>query len=245
MTWTAAVKALISEGGIFHRLFPFNFDGLTKLYVEGSETAPFEPFPQWLENRGLANLSDEIYPYGTDGLALYEICRDYVAGYVDIYFPGESIVSDPAVQAWWNQLDATIPKSRLGTLRTREQLVDLVAQIIFAVSGWHSHVGALTRYLADPRFLACKVRAGSELGDVQSTLLMYSLNAITGANQPKLLDDFTHVYLDLHRDQAVEVFQQFQESLIALGRDIDSRNESRSMPLRTFHPEVLDTATNK
>jgi hypothetical protein len=242
---TIAGSALAPEGGIFHRLFPFNFDGLVQLFKEGAESAPFDTFPQWLENRGLSNLSDEMYPYGTDGLALYEVCRDYVAGYVDIYFPGESIVSDPAVQAWWQQLDATIPKSRLGTLRTKEQLVDLVAQIIFAVSGLHSHVGALTRYLADPRFIAPKVRAGSELGDIQSTFLMYGLNALTGINQPKLLDDYTHMFLELNKDQAVEVFQNFQDALIALGHEIDVRNESRSMPLRTFHPEVLDSSVSK
>ena len=245
VTQTIAGQFLVAEGGIVHRLWPFNFDGLVELLKEGTETAPFEPFPQWLKNSGLSNLSDEMYPYATDGLALYEICRDYVAGYVDIYFPGESIVSDPAVQAWWQQLNATIPKSGLGALQTKDQVVDLVAQIIFAVSGWHSHVGALTRYLADPRFVAGKVRAGSELPDIQSTFLIYSLNAVTGIYQPKLLDDYTHMFLELNKDQAVEVFQKFQDSLIALGHEIDVRNESRSMPLRTFHPEVLDTAVSK
>ena len=244
-TQTTAAKILAEDHGIAHRLWPFNFDGLVELLKEGTDTAPFEAFPQWLKNSGLSNLSDEMYPYATDGLALYEICRDYVAGYVDIYFPGESIVSDPAVQAFWQQIDTALPNSTLGTLQTKDQLVDLVAQIIFAVSGWHSHVGALTRYLADPRFLTCKVRAGSELADIQSTFLVYSLNAVTGVNQPKLLDDYTHMFLELNKDQAVEVFQKFQDDLIALGREIDVRNETRSMPLRTFHPEVLDTAVSK
>jgi len=242
---TLAVRVLLAKGGSAHRLWAFNYDSLVELAKQGAELAPFEPFPQWLKNRGLSNLSDEMYPYGTDGLALYEICRDYVAGYVEIYFPAESIVSDPAVQAWWQQLNATSPKSGLGTLQTKEQLVDLVAQIIFAVSGLHSHVGALTRYLADPRFFAGKVRAGSELPDIQSTFLIYSMNAVTGVAEPKLLDDYTHMFLELNKDQAVEVFQKFQDALIALGHDIDARNESRSMPLRTFHPEVLDTSVSK
>ena len=244
-TQTTAIRALAPEGGIAHRLWPFTFEGLAKLLKQGAESQPFEPFPKWLEKSGLANLSDEKYPFATDGLALYEVCREYVENYLEIYFPGESIVSDAAVQAWWEQLATTVAGSGLGALQTRAQLVDLVAQIIFAVSGWHSHVGADTRYLADPSFVGAKVRAGSELADIQSTILIYSLNAVTGLYQPKLLDDFTHVYLKLHKEKAVEVFQQFQKSLIALGRDIDSRNESRSMPLRTFHPAVLDTAVSK
>jgi arachidonate 15-lipoxygenase len=240
-----AIKILAAQGGIAERLWPFTFEGLATLLKQGIETAPFEPFPTRLKSSGLANLSDEMYPFATDALALHNICRDYVENYVEIYFPGESIVSDPAVQAWWKQLETSAAGSGLGTLQTRKQVVDLAAQIIFAVSGWHSHVGANTKYLSDPSFLGAKVRAGSELADIQSTILIYSLNAVTGFNQPKLLDDFTHVYLDLHKEKAVEVFQQFQKSLIALGHDIDSRNESRSMPLRTFHPAVLDTAVSK
>lgn len=244
-TQTTAVKVLAAQGGIAERLWPFTFEGLGMLLKQGIESGPFEHFPQRLKNGGLANLSDEMYPYATDGLALYEVCREYVENYVEIYFPGESIVDDVAVQAWWKQLETNAAGSGLGTLQTKTQLVDLVAQIVFAVSGWHSHVGADTRYLADPSFVAGKVRAGSELPDIQSTFLIFSLNAVTGLYQPKLLDDFTHVYLELHKEKAVEVFQQFQKSLIALGRDIDSRNESRSMPLRTFHPAVLDTAVSK
>jgi hypothetical protein len=240
-----AIKILAAQGGIAERLWPFTFEGLATLLKQGVKTAPFEPYPTRLKSSGLANLSDEMYPFATDGLAFHKICRDYVENYVEIYFPGESIVSDPEVQAWWKQLETSAAGSTLGTLQTRKQVVDLVAQIIFAVSGWHSQVGALTRYLGDPSFFGGKVRSGSELADIQSTILIYSLNAVTGFNQPKLLDDFTHVYLDLHKEKAVEVFQQFQKSLIALGRDIDSRNESRSMPLRTFHPAVLDTAVSK
>ena len=244
-TQTTAISILAPKGGIAERLWPFAFEDLAKLLKLGTESAPFEAFPKWLKNRGLENLSDEIYPFATDGLALYEVCREYVDNYVEIYFPGESIVSDAAVQAFWNQLATTAPRSGIGTLQTREQLVNLVAQIIFAVSGWHSHVGALTRYLNDSSFLGGKVRAGSEFSDIQSTFLVYSLAAVTGAYQPKLLDDYTHLFLELHKEKAVEVFQQFQKSLIALGRDIDSRNESRSMPLRTFHPAVLDTSVSK
>jgi N-dimethylarginine dimethylaminohydrolase len=63
--------------------------------------------------------------------------------------------------------------------------------------------------------------------------------------EPKLLDDYTHMFLELNKEQAVEVFQRFQEALIALGHEIDVRNETRSMPLRTFHPAVLDSSVSK
>ena len=240
-----AALVLSSEGGMAHRLFPFTYEGLTQLLKRGIETASFEPFPEWLKNRGLDNLSDDFYPYATDGLALQTICREYVESYVEIYFPGESIVSDPAVQALWGQLSTTAPYTGLGTLQTKDQVVELLGQFIFAVSGFHSQVGAITQYLVDQSFMGAKVRVGSEFSDIQSTIQALTLNAVTGLYEPKLLDDYTHIFLELHKEQAVEVFQQFQKSLIALGVDIDSRNEARSMPMRTFHPAKLDSSVSK
>ena len=93
--------------------------------------------------------------------------------------------------------------------------------------------------------MGAKVRVGSEFSDIQSTIQALTLNAVTGLYEPKLLDDYTHIFLELHKEQAVEVFQQFQKSLIALGVDIDSRNEARSMPMRTFHPAKLDSSVSK
>ena len=242
---TRAALVLAPEGGIAHRLWPFNFDGLATLLIRGIEAASFEPFPEWLKNRGLDNLSDEFYPYATDGLALQKICCEYVENYLEIYFPGESVVSDAAVQAWWRQLETSAPQTGLATLQTKEQVVNLVGQFIFAASGYHSQVGAVTQYVLDQSFMGAKVRVGSEFSDIQSTIEMLTLNAATGLNEPKLLDDYTHVFLELHNEQAVEVFQQFQSSLIALGQEIDARNETRSMPMRTFHPAELDSAVSK
>ena len=240
-----ATSMLAAEGGVAHRLWPFTFDGLTDLLVRGIEMASYEPFPVWLNDRGLDGLSDEFYPYATDGLALHSICREYAEGYVEIYFPGESIVNDAAVQAWWKQLETTAPRAGLKPLQTKEQVVDLLGQFIFAVSGYHSQVGALASYLVDQSFMGAKVRVGSEFNDIQSTVLQLTLNGMTGVYEPKLLDDYTHMFLELNKEQAVEVFQRFQDSLIALGLDIDARNETRSMPMRTFHPAVLDCSVSK
>jgi len=242
---TTATAMLAPEGGVAHRLWPFTFDGLTKLLVRGIETASYEPFPDWLNNRGLAGLSDEFYPYATDGLALHSICREYAESYVEIFFPGDSILTDAAVHAWWRQLETTAPRAGLKPLETKEQVVDLLGQFIFAVSGYHSQVGSLSSYLVDQSFMGAKVRVGSEFADIQSTVLALTLNGYTGVYEPKLLDDYTHMFLELNKEQAVEVFQRFQDSLIALGHDIDARNESRSMPMRTFHPAVLDSSVSK
>jgi hypothetical protein len=240
-----AALVLASEGGMAHRLFPFTYEGLTQLLKRGIDTASFEPFPEWLKNRGMDNLTDEFYPYATDGLALHAICREYVEGYVEVYFPGETIVGDSAVQALWGQLSTNAPYTGLGTLQTKDQVVELLGQFIFAVSGFHSQVGAITQYLVDQSFMGAKVRVGSEFSDIQSTIQALTLNAVTGLYEPKLLDDYTHIFLELHKDQAVEVFQQFQTSLNALGRAIDSRNEARSMPMLTFHPAKLDSSVSK
>ncbi len=241
---TRAAFVLAPKGGIAHRVWPFTFESLAKLLTRGMMTATFEPFPDTMAAKRIDALGDK-YPYATDGLALHAICKSYAADYLALYFPGNTIVSDPAVRAWWRQLSFSAPYSGLTPLTSHQQVVELVGQFIFLVSGYHAQVGADTQYLSDPRFVGGKVRAGSQMADVQSTIQILTLNAVTGLKEPKLLDDFTHMFLDQHRSEAVAVFRRFQSALLQLGKDIDARNEHRDLPLRTFHPAMLDSAVSK
>jgi hypothetical protein len=234
---TRAALVLAPNGGIAHRLWPFTFEGLAKLLTRGIVKATFEPFPVTIAAKRIDATGDR-YPYATDGLALHAVCKAYAAEYLAVYFSGNSIVSDPAVRAWWQQLSLSAPYAGLAPLQNHQQVVDLVGQFIFLVS-------ADTQYVADPTFVGGKVRAGTEMADVQSTIQMLTLNAVTGFNEPKLLDDFTHVFLELHREEAVASFWRFQSALIQLGRDIDARNEHRELALRTFHPAMLDSSVSK
>lgn len=240
----SAGLVLAPEGGVANRLWPFTFEGLATLLTRGVTHATFETFPATMAAKDIQDLGDS-YPYATDGLALFAICEKYAQEYIDLYFPNETIAQDPDVRRWWQHLMNAAPQTGLSPLACRQQVVDLVGQFIFLVSGYHAQVGAIVQYAIDPTFMGGKVRAGSERADIQATIQLLTLTALTGFNQPKLLDDYTHVFLAQHHEEASGAFQRFQAALFQLGRDIDARNEQRDLPMRTFHPALLDSAVSK
>jgi hypothetical protein len=206
--------------------------------------ATFEPFPDTMAAKGFEELGDQ-YPYATDGLELHAICKSYAQEYVDLYFPNEALVEDPVVRRWWRHLVEVAPQTGLAPLVRQQQVVELLGQFIFLASGYHAQVGADSQYLLDPTFMGGRVRPRSEIADIQTTIELLTLNSLTGLYQPKLLDDYTHVFLEEHHDEASQIFRRFQAALQQLGRDIDTRNEKRDLPMRTFHPSLLDIAVSK
>ena len=235
---------LAPEGGLAHRLWPFTFEGLAKLLTHGVTTATFEPFPVTMAAKGIEKLGD-LYPYATDGMDLYSICKNYAQEYLNIYFPGDRIADDPDVRRWWRHMLSVAPQTGLSPLVHQQQVVELVGQFIFLASGYHAQVGAGTQYLMDPTFMGGKVRSGSDIADIQTTIQMLSLNALTALYEPKLLDDYTHLFLEQHHAEASQVFYRFQTALVDLGQNIDERNKTRDLPFRTFHPSLLDAAVSK
>jgi hypothetical protein len=143
----------------------------------------FQTFPKAMAAKRVAALGDN-FPYATDGLALYDILQTYSKEYLNIFFPDESVVQDPAVRAWWQGIVSLAPTLGLGPLNRAQQLIDLLTQVMFTVTGFHSQVGRVSPYLLDPAFLTCKIRAGSQMSDIQATVQVLNLCALTGLEQP-------------------------------------------------------------
>jgi len=234
---------LSPEGGVAHRLFAFTYAGLSRCLLRGFETMRFETFPATIAAKRVEALGDK-YPYATDGLALYGVLQTYAQDYLDIFFPGESVVQDPAVRAWWQGFVELAPTLGLPPLNRASQVVDLVTELMFIVTGMHAQVGAVVPYLLDPAFLTCKIRAGSRMSDVQATVQVLNLAALTQLEQPAMIGDFTHLFLEAHRDRAVAAFERYQKALAQLSRDIEGRNQHRDQPFQTFNPTFLKTSVS-
>jgi hypothetical protein len=234
---------LSPEGGLAHRLFSFTYGGLSRCLLRGIETTRFETFPETIAAKRVAALGD-AYPYATDGLALYEIFKTYVHDYFAIFFPGEIAVTDPAIRAWWQAIIVYAPTLGLGPLNETRQLVDLVTQMLFTVTGFHSQVGTVAQYLVDPEFLTCKIRAGSRMCDIQTTVQVLNLAALTAFEQPPLIGDYTHLFLEQNRMESVVAFDRYQKALIKLSDDIEERNRTREEPFQSLNPRFLDTSVS-
>jgi Lipoxygenase len=238
-----AAMALSPEGGLAHRTFGFTYAGLTRCLLRGIETTSFVTFPQMIERKRVAALGDK-FPYATDGLALFAVMHAYAKEYVEIFYPGEEVVHDPPVRAWWQALTDLAPSIALGPLTATGQLIDLLAQFMFTVTGMHSQVGNVVGYLVDPSFMGSKIRAGVQGSDVQSTVQLLNLAALTGLQAPSLLGNFTHLLLDREKDRTLAASARFHDALVALSGEIGKRNQRREQPFETFNPTLLESSVS-
>ena len=234
---------LAPEGGVAHRLFGFTYAGLYRCLLRGVETMRLQTFPQAMAAKRVTTLGDS-YPYATDGLALYEILQTYAQDYLDIFFPGESVVQDAAVRAWWQAIIELAPTLGLGPLNTAGQVVDLITEFMFIVTGMHGQVGAVVPYLFDPDFITCKIRAGTQLSDVQATVQVLNLAALTQMEQPAMIGDYSHIFLERDKERTIAAFERYQQGLIKLSHDIEERNKHREQPFQTFNPVILKTSVS-
>lgn len=234
---------LSPEGGLAHRLFAFTYGGLSRCLLRGIETMTFQTFPQAMAAKRIEGLGD-AYPYATDGLALHDILQTYAKDYLTIFFPGETVVQDFAVRAWWHGVVSLAPTLGLAPLNRAQQIIDLITQLMFTVTGFHCQVGRISPYLLDPTFLTCKIRAGSQMSDIQATVQVLNLCALTGLEQPPLIGDYTHLFLEQNKERVTVVFKRYQQALIQLSVDIEKRNKQREQPFQTFNPTLLNVSVS-
>jgi len=234
---------LSPEGGLAHRLFSFTYGGLSRCLLRGIETMTFQTFPRAMAAKRIEGLGD-AFPYATDGLALYDILHTYTKDYLSIFFPGESMVQDAAVRAWWRGIVSLAPTLGLAPLNRAQQLIDLITQVMFTVTGFHYQVGRVSPYLLDPAFLTCKIRTGSQMSDIQATVQVLNLCALTGLEQPLLIGDYTHLFLEQSKERVIAVFKHYQQALIQLSADIEKRNKHREQPFQTFNPTLLSVSVS-
>jgi hypothetical protein len=235
--------ALAPEGGLAHRAFGFTYEGHVQCLLHATRTARYSTFPETIEKKRVAALGDRV-PYATDGVALWNTIRAFVAEYASVFYrPGE-LSADGALRRWWQALCALAPALGFEPLSEDTQIIDLLTQFMFVVTGFHEHVGGVAEYVLDPAFMGGKIRKGHLMADVQSTVQVLLLLAATGFKQPPLIGDYTHLFLERERSAARAVFARYQQALQALSAAIDSRNQQRVQPYQTFNPVFLQSSVS-
>lgn len=237
----AASTLLLVKRGLPHRAFAFTAEGLATAALHGEHRFRLEPFRQFLTRQGTVDLRD--FPLAEDGLALEAVIREFVSKYLALYYPTHhSVIDDAAVQAWWARLEPVRPDTR--SLATRDQLVDVVTGLVFAVTGLHKLLGAMREYTLDPTKMGARIRPGATMGDVQGTLMAMLMTAATGLPQPRLLSDFSHLLPGQRGDEARAVLAAFADHLRDLSIAIDRKNLDRPLPYDYFNPAHLDCSVS-
>lgn len=243
-----ACDSLCPERGFVHRSSALTYESLTRAFGDSIGLMRFYTVPQLVERKGAAGMGDR-FPWATDALKLYEVIRAFVVDYIDLYTHGADVMDDVHLVGFWNHLDTLPPTVRFPT-RSKESLVDVLAQFIWSVTGMHEAVGTVHEYVLDPTFMGTKIRAGTEMADVQASMQALLVMALTGLQMPQLMDlgDAAGIFDGDHRGRGA--FARFHDALAALSADIDAANvrrkadPERPWPCETFNPRYLETGVS-
>ena len=153
-----AREFLISANGVIETSFsPCKYSSeLSSVAYDLEWRFDLQALPADLINRGMAvedpsaphglKLTIEDYPYANDGLILWDIIKQWVADYVNNYYPESSLIeSDQELQAWWKEIREVGHQDKKDepwwpVLKTPNDLIGILTTIIWITSGHHAAV---------------------------------------------------------------------------------------------------------
>ncbi len=243
-----ASNSLLPYCGFVHRASAFTYQSLVQALNESVTLARFQTVPALVAEKG-AGAPDVHFPWATEALALYEVIRNFVEDYLSCYTTPEEVMADPELEHFWKELE-NAPPTMAFPPRSYQGLVDIVSQFIWTVTGLHEAVGTVHEYVLDPTFMGTKLRSGTEISDVQSSIQYLLILALTGLEMPALLDigDSKEIFGADRRGR--EAFARFNVALQLLVLEMDQRNErrladpERRWPCQSFNPRYLETAVS-
>ncbi|MGE0327403.1 MAG: lipoxygenase family protein, partial [Polyangiaceae bacterium] len=137
---------LVNPGGIIDRLQSPPLDDSLEVCLKGlsefrlSESAP----PKDFARRGVDDLQGlPEYPFRDDSLQVWPVMRDWVDSYLRLYYKQDTDVLGDAEMAGFVREMGAQDGGRLQGLKALtgvDDLVDLVAQIIFRASSYHASI---------------------------------------------------------------------------------------------------------
>jgi hypothetical protein len=201
-------------------------------------------------------------PFYQDGRLIFQAIQTLVDRYFDLYGSSwcgvdSGLVNDMDIKvfmqrlkAWTNfDLNAASDGDWLGLYSDDGQLLckgfrKLLKTLLFAVSGYHRHVGTVGDIASDPDFASFSNVVGEPFGRPRQHLLMSLIAGSTARIMPKIVQDYTHLAADLGETsgRAAHIFKDFQDAILSVADEVDSRNEKRSIPYLQMHPRFVETS---
>ncbi|MSP56997.1 MAG: hypothetical protein EXR69_15555 [Myxococcales bacterium] len=201
--------------------------------------------PLDLERRGMTEASAAgDYPYGADGLLVWNAIHLYVREYLCVYYPDDAaVLADAEVQAFAALHQRLAPGLSAATLNSFAR--GLTAQI-FAVTVHHKMVGGISlELLTHPYFLPHRVGPGETVEQVvpfrEETEANLAATVGMISEGGGLTDDWASLALD---EAGRAVMRAFQDDLRAVGEHIDARNLRRLVPFSHLRPSELGASVS-
>lgn len=119
--------------------------------------------------------------------------------------------------------------------------------MLFAVSGYHRHVGTVADIASDPDFASFSNAVGEAFGRPRQHLQMALIAGSTARVFPKLVADYSFLAAGLAQEErASKILQELQSDMQAIAQQVSARNVERSkrgsMPYLQMHPEFVESS---
>jgi len=140
-----AFASLTVDGGLFSRGWGVTLPGVQKAFKVTKKNNPLFRWHTPPELQKTLGIDDSLkMPLYEDGIAFYNVCKDYVQRYVALHYANdEAVKNDAHIQAFHDNLNEHLVNNDLTPLTSVKALVDVVATYIYYVTGYHTHAGNL------------------------------------------------------------------------------------------------------
>jgi hypothetical protein len=217
LTILAKFVLQISELGIVHRMTSFEYPSMMELFDLGYKQCNiFQPFRDTHIGTGLQRLIDQgRFPYYTEGAEYFAIVHEFVTEWLAA---AGNAAGDSFALAFYEALVFT-SKGQQYELPpySPDNMADVIAQLIFAVTAYHEIVGTIVVYTQSPSYAGFRAVQDAVETDTESFLLAAYLTGLTGLRMPLLMREFPNYFGKGEGIPEWEIYHwaNFQENLVA------------------------------
>eukprot|EP01084_Bolivina_argentea_P227884 384963_1 len=238
-----AKKALFNKNGIIHRLWAFDYETIKKIFKFAEENYQFHILPHYV-HESMRNANDSIFGFNQDADEFWYVMKTYVKEFIRIQYGGKSCLKDEYVRDFALQI---ISGLRVGVIDD-EMFLDVLTELLTSVTGFHQHVGYVSDIILHPKSIGCRIRSHHTECSVEEYIQLLSLTALTAAEAPKLINDWSHlikkeIYKE-HYEEIKNVHNEWQKKLLVLSNKINDRNKQRNYPIHSMDPRKMDCSVS-
>eukprot|EP00931_Biecheleriopsis_adriatica_P003920 TRINITY_DN105668_c0_g1_i1.p1 TRINITY_DN105668_c0_g1~~TRINITY_DN105668_c0_g1_i1.p1 ORF type:complete len:1206 (-),score=193.07 TRINITY_DN105668_c0_g1_i1:8-3625(-) len=254
-----AANNLFAKNMLVHRASPFDDaafgdddnDGILWKKIKSLKYDKFsDVYKRYIDLRQESPQTTEI-PFFDDGKLLFDALSRYVSKFVHKLYQADSgseeacdaglskdngakrfvdsffKLSDPGTPEFW-------PDDFRDAHKSCTNLIALLSECVFLVSGWHRHVGSVADFFRDTSFASTAWKEGEHEARPKHSMMMMLLAATTNAILPKLSQNLSDIYDD--SSDVVDIFSSLKKDMEDVQSQIEQRNARRKAAGRLeFH----------
>jgi len=245
--------ALQDTRGVLSRALPFvDFNAVNDAVVG---TMPgIRDLVDTFVNESIFNTMPDLIkaaPFFADGKLLFKEQSSLVAGYVDIFRsqlcdPETDKITDAHTQGFlhlfqkWLETSAYEP---MASTATCAELTEQLSAYWFMVTSWHRHVGQIGDFAIDPDLIGLSWQEGEPFPRPMQAFQWSSIAAATAAPRPKLMEDYSHVFKGIDRQEDVaSLWAKFHTNLTEVTATITARNKKRTTENWRSDPRQVESS---